>query len=409
MGGGQISIQKKLLSGYLIIVVVAIGVGYFSALATKEVNNTFHSISSHTIPVIDAVNDLRYNAARAMNNANELAMVVSRAYSKIDSSYLKHQEEEMDDAFAQFQSSLDRYRSLVGPRAGAQESNVLGMIMSTSNTLQELIRRLVDLARKGVTVDELFVHMEKIEAYELSFLNSVDAALASEVKLLDAKRDTMHDAISRSRDIAVVFGPASILIAVLITMYFSRRTMSVLRRLKNASLAVASGNLNARIRRVPGEEFDDVIQTFNEMAAKLNSNTERADTVNEYFHEILNTMSELIIITGLDGKIVTVNSATTKWLDWSEKELTGRSVEELFGKEYREMLLETWQPKLVAGGNIPHARVTYVHNDKQEIPMIVSASGMRNRDGVIDGIVYKAIPESQLSSALSELDPNRDT
>lgn len=327
MGGGQISIQKKLLSGYLIIVVVAIGVGYFSALATKEVNNTFHSISSHTIPVIDAVNDLRYNAARAMNNANELAMVVSRAYSKIDSSYLKHQEEEMDDAFAQFQSSLDRYRSLVGPRAGAQESNVLGMIMSTSNTLQELIRRLVDLARKGVTVDELFVHMEKIEAYELSFLNSVDAALASEVKLLDAKRDTMHDAISRSRDIAVVFGPASILIAVLITMYFSRRTMSVLRRLKNASLAVASGNLNARIRRVPGEEFDDVIQTFNEMAAKLNSNTERADTVNEYFHEILNTMSELIIITGLDGKIVTVNSATTKWLDWSEKELTGRSVE----------------------------------------------------------------------------------
>jgi PAS domain S-box-containing protein len=403
----QISIQKKLLSGYLVIVVVAIGVGYFSALATKEVNNTFHSISSHTIPAIDAVNDLRYNAARAMNNANELAMVMSRAYPKIDPSFLKHQEEEMDEAFAKFRSSLDRYRTLVGPGASEQESNVLEMIVSTSNTLQELIQGLVDLARKGVMVDELFVHMEKVEAYELSFLNSVDAALATEVKLLDSKRDTMHNAISRSRDIAVVFGPASVLIAVFITMYFSRRTMSVLRRLKNASLAVASGNLNTRVRRVPGEEFDDVIQTFNEMAAKLNSNAESADAVNAYLHEILNTMSELMIITGLDGKIVTVNAATTKWLDWTEKELAGRSVDELFGNEYREKVLDSWQPKLVGGGSIPHARVTYVHNDKHEIPMIVSASGMRNRDGVTDGIVYKAIPESQLSPALSELDPSR--
>lgn len=376
--------------------------GYFSWSATRELNTTFDGITQRTIPIIDAVNDLRYYASRALNHANELALILSPSHPPADENYRIHQEQELENAFAQYRTSLGQYQSLVQHRAGEGHQDVLGMIVSTSETLQGLIRELVAAGRRGASAEELFVKTEQIEAYELTFLYAVDAALASEVQRLHQRRDALHQTIANTRNIAVVFGPVSVVIAALIAMYFSSAVTSVLQRLKNASLAVAAGNWNTRVPRMGKGEFDDVIQTFNDMAAALHSKAADARAIREHCHEILDTMSESVIVTGLDGKIETANSATERQLRLSEADLTGRSVEELFGQGYREQVREVWLPMLARGGNIPHAKVSYVDKDKQEVAMIVSASSMPGRDGIIDGLVFKAIPETELDAAFED-------
>ena len=231
---------------------------------------------------------------------------------------------------------------------------------------------------------------------ELTFLYAVDAALASEVEQFNTDREEVQQAIDLTRNIAVVFGPASIIAAVLITIYLSRVITSSLMALKNASLAVASGNWNVRVPRVSKGEFNDVIQTFNDMASALHSKAIDVSSSEAYCHEILDSMTEPLIVTDTDGRIRTVNAAILNLLGFSKEELIGKSVIQIFGKSHRENILQQWLPKLSNGGSIPYVRTDCLNKLDEEIPMIVSASSMRGRYGNVDGIVYvgKVIPET---------------
>ena len=390
------SIRKKLLSGYIIIALAVVCVGYLSARATQELNTTFDAITVQTIPVIDAVNDLRYFGARALSYASELALILSPSEKGIQQTDILGEQEKLEDAFANYRDAIDRYTSLVSHRKGEVQREVLDMIVSSSATLQHLLVELLNLERKGGSREALLSKMDEIEAYELTFLYAVDAALASEVEQFNTDREEVQQAIDLTRNIAVVFGPASIIAAVLITIYLSRVITSSLMALKNASLAVASGNWNVRVPRVSKGEFNDVIQTFNDMASALHSKAIDVSSSEAYCHEILDSMTEPLIVTDTDGRIRTVNAAILNLLGFSKEELIGKSVIQIFGKSHRENILQQWLPKLSNGGSIPYVRTDCLNKLDEEIPMIVSASSMRGRYGNVDGIVYvgKVIPET---------------
>ncbi len=393
------TIRKQLLSGYIIIALAVLFVGYFSAQATKELNATFDAVTVRTVPVIDAVNDLRYFGARALTNASELALIFSSSISGVNNMQKKKQEQELEDAFSDYRSAIDHYKSLVSDRQSERDREVLSMIVSTSTRLQYLLRELHGLGRQGVSADDLLLKLDEIEAYELTFLYAVDAALAFEVEQFNVDRDGVEQAIAQTRNIAVIFGPASVLAAVLITIYLSRAITSSLVELKNASLAVAAGNWGIRVPHASPGEFDDVIKTFNDMASALNSKAVDVSSSEAYCHEILDSMSEPLVVTSLDGKIRTVNAATLRLLQVSEQDLIGKPIVSLFGKSYRENVRQQWLPRLRKGNGISHEKTTYVNGEQQEIPMIVSASSMRGHNGVVDGIVYmaKVLPNAMIS------------
>ena len=393
------TIRRRLLSCYIIIALAVLCVGYFSAQATKELDDIFDTVTDRTMPVIDAVNDLRYYGARALTNASELALVLSPSVSGVNLLQKEKREQALEDAFSSFRSTIDRYKSLVSHRQSERDQEVLDMIVSTSTTLQRLLRELYTLEKKGVSTEALLLKIDDIEAYELTFLYAVDAALAAEVEQFNTDRDSVRQAITQTRNIAVVFGPASVLAAVFITIGLSRTITSSLMALKNASLAVASGNWNVRVPRASTGEFDDVIKTFNDMASALNSRAADVSSSEAYCYEILDSMAEPLMVSTLDGKIKTVNSAILRLLNVSEKDLIGKSVVNVFGESCRENVTQKWLPGLRKGKGIMHEKTTYVNGRQQEIPMIVSASSMRGHDGVVDGVVYmgKVLPDAMIS------------
>lgn len=373
-------------------------IAYFSALATEELNDTFEEISARTIPIIDAVNDLRYYAARSISHATELALIVSPGYSGAEPTHIRHAELELEETLAGYRAAVSRYRTLAAHRTGTQHRNVMTMILATAKTLQQLLQGLIAVGDSGVSGGALFVRMEEIEAYELTFLYAVDAALAAEIEQLNADRQRLHEAISMTRNVAVIFGPASVIFAVIITMHFSRRITSFLQTLKNASLAVASGNWNIRVPLMAKGEFKDVIQTFNDMASSLHSKAADVNSVKAYCHEILDTLSEMVIVTGLDGKITTVNSATLSQLGYLEDELIGRAVADIVASEYRDAVRNAWLPMLIKGGNIPNKTIVILHKGKREIPVIFSVSSMLGSGGIVDGIVFKAVVKPDIGA-----------
>ncbi len=402
------TIQNKLLSGYLIIAMVAISVGYLSALATKELNHTFDTITLQTVPIVDAINDLRYHAARALGHSGQLALILSPSQLNVDLAHKQSEERELEDTLASFSTTFDHYKMLVSQHQAEHSRIVQDTLISTSETLLQMLRELLHIKQGRILTNELLRDMEEVEDYENTFLSAVHAALALEVEQLKMDRKAVLQAIERTRNIAMVFGPVSVLIAVLITMYFSHIMTTVLLALKNASLAVASGNWNIRVSRVAKSEFNDVIQTFNDMASALHSKAVKGSMSEIYYHEILDTMPESVIVTSLDGKIKTVNKAIVNLIKYSKEELIGNSVMNIIGQQCRTEITDKWLLKLAKGNSIIHARTIYLTSDQQEIPMLVSIAYMRGHSSTVDAIIYigMEITEQMLTSPIGFPNPN---
>ncbi len=72
-----------------------------------------------------------------------------------------------------------------------------------------------------------------------------------------------------------------------------------------------------------GDELGELAAVFNDMRDKLRTTTHSRD----YVDSILSGMNEAIIVTGDDGQIQRVNTATTHLLGYEEEELAGTSID----------------------------------------------------------------------------------
>ncbi len=288
-----------------------------------------------------------------------------------------------------------RHLKMRNGQTGAEQS---GSVEAISNRLLEKIRELTDTVQAETPVEQVVKIVEEIEAQEPFLLTAINASLGEELRHLNEEREVVYALITRTRDIAVVFGPLSIMLAIFITMRHSKEFVRALTTLKNSSLAVASGHWDKHVPRLSNDEFGDVVLAFNEMASKLHTITTRVNESREYMDEILESMAEPMVVTDLDGNMKTVNQAMLELLGRSESELIRHSVVKIFAEGNRDEIASTWVPSLKQGGRFYHKKSKYVTKDGREIPVIASASSLHDHNGHIDGMVYMALPMSGVAN-----------
>jgi len=104
--------------------------------------------------------------------------------------------------------------------------------------------------------------------------------------------------------------------------------------------------------------------------------------------DILATMSDSLVLLDRNGKIVTVNPATVKLIGYTVGELVGKKFssivpqEESRGDIFFQELLETY--------NIHDHELRYRTKNGKIIPVLVSASTMKNTEGELIGFVINA-------------------
>ncbi|PLX51178.1 MAG: hypothetical protein C0613_00815 [Desulfobulbaceae bacterium] len=145
-----------------------------------------------------------------------------------------------------------------------------------------------------------------------------------------------------------------------------------------------------------GDEIHDLAVSFWQMTRELQHITVSRD----YVDNIINNMSDSLIILNPDLTIQTVNHATLRLLRLSEEELEGAAFSALFSHPDEAVASSLFQG-LLEGKAVINLEAFYVDADKRAIPVLFSASALYLPDGTLQGI-------SCLGHDISELKEQRD-
>lgn len=191
------------------------------------------------------------------------------------------------------------------------------------------------------------------------------------------------------------------LIAIFIALLISRVMIKPLIELNEVAVEIGKGNLDVKIEVKSNDEIGQLASSFNKMAEDLKKITVSKD----YVDNIIGSMSDALFIIGTDAKIREVNKASCELLGYDKKELVGKPAQQLFegeipceGKKLKE---------LTEKGFLENYELLCLSKDRVKIPVLFSASIMKNLKGENAGIVgvgkdIRELKSLQARLALSE-------
>ncbi|MBU0960604.1 MAG: PAS domain-containing protein, partial [Proteobacteria bacterium] len=148
-----------------------------------------------------------------------------------------------------------------------------------------------------------------------------------------------------------------------------------------------------------GDEIQELANSFWQMTRELQLITVSRD----YVDNIINNMSDSLIILNPDLTIQTANHATTSLLHFSKKELEGYSFRNIFS-HHEKTIIDSLFHGFLEGKAVANLEALYIGCDEQPIPVLFSASALYLPDGTLQGISCMARDISELKEQRDELE-----
>ncbi len=127
----------------------------------------------------------------------------------------------------------------------------------------------------------------------------------------------------------------------------------------------------------------------------------------DYVENILKSMVEVLIVANSDATIKTINQATLNLLGYEEQELIEKNIGLIFDKEQG---LSSWTriERLIQKGVVHNVETICLSKDGRRIPVLLSGSVMRDKDGQIQGIICIINDITELKQAEEKLKRKED-
>ncbi|GAF68386.1 unnamed protein product, partial [marine sediment metagenome] len=186
--------------------------------------------------------------------------------------------------------------------------------------------------------------------------------------------------IIKLRNILLVISLAVTISAVLIGLFIARSISNPITILKNATVEIGKGELDTKIEVKSKDEIGELAKSFTRMTENLKRTRDELIATKDYTDNIIKSMVDTLIVVDPDGKIRTVNKATSEFLGYTEKELINQPVGTIIAKEEEEEEEEevpfkgTRLKKLIAEGSIRDYDMTYKTKTGEKIPVSFSGS-----------------------------------
>jgi diguanylate cyclase (GGDEF)-like protein/PAS domain S-box-containing protein len=241
---------------------------------------------------------------------------------------------------------------------------------------------------------------------EIHQLGKLQAGLAADFKEVSGRLQEMINADLEknnqridfhTRFLAIVF-ILSLLVAVLVVNWLANREIiAPLGKIKMMIDDFGRGRIieKPQISR-GGDEIQELASSFWQMTHDLQLIT----VSRNYVDNIINNMSDSLIILAPDLTIKTVNNATLSLLHFSEGELEGRSFRTIFSHQEKGFIDSLFHGFL-EGKVVANIEALYIGYDELPIPVFFSANPLYHPDGTLQGI-------SCMARDISELKEQRD-
>ncbi len=168
--------------------------------------------------------------------------------------------------------------------------------------------------------------------------------------------------------------------------------------LKKAAIDLGEGKLDTRVTDIPNGEMQSLAVAVNNMVIKLENST----VSKNYLSNIINSMRDSVIVINKQSRIKIINPASTAILDYEEHELIEQSITKL-NFNISNHLTALYNIKESNTSNSIKNEIYYISKNKNKIPMLFSASLVKNAAGHVEGIVCVAKDLSEIKQKEQEL------
>ena len=185
----------------------------------------------------------------------------------------------------------------------------------------------------------------------------------------------------------LVFGLAFLIAGVGVAWLLLQRATEPLAELTRGTEAAATGRLDLQLAVRGNDELGALAGSFNAMLAQLNSTMVSRD----YMNNIVQSMSEALVVLRPDGTIATVNRALCQLLGYPQGALDGEAFSRLLdpverGRNGEAKLLG----ELRRRGAVHQVETNYRGREGAAIAVLFSGAVMRDDAGAVTGIVCLA-------------------
>ncbi|BBO69701.1 hypothetical protein DSCA_36310 [Desulfosarcina alkanivorans] len=216
----------------------------------------------------------------------------------------------------------------------------------------------------------------------------------------------LHNQSESIYKLTALLGLFCLLAAILGSYFFARNLTVPILSLLKATLSVAEGDLSARASLKTSDELGMLANSFNIMTERLEKTTVSKD----YMDNIIQSMSEGLIVLDAYGKIKLVNDAALKLFKCSIKELYDRDLFEDVIVDKDASSKKNWLEQIFKQKSIKNIERTIIIRGGDEIPILMSGSILKNNSGFMDGaicllmdITHRKKIETSLQNAYEEL------
>lgn len=165
----------------------------------------------------------------------------------------------------------------------------------------------------------------------------------------------------------------SVLFSLWAAFVYSKRLTSPIRKLLEATLAVASGDLHQKLPVSTKDDFSLLARSFNTMTSKLSnaqSESERSrlqvQRQHDYLNVVLNHLTSGVMTLNESLDILRINAAGSQLLQLGGKEVINHKLTEV--GDYSELMpdfVETIMPHLHSGKTEWKTEIIFIHDNKR--------------------------------------------
>ena len=139
---------------------------------------------------------------------------------------------------------------------------------------------------------------------------------------------------------------------------------------------------------------------------KVRQRTAELAEAKQYLQSIIETMGEALLVLNNQGVIKSANPAACQMLGYSETDLQGLPIGDVFIEENDEQsgaFFGAWLEALIRTGALSAIDARFVDNKGKEIPILFSRTALKNNDGEITDIICIA---KDMSGYIREENPD---
>lgn len=172
---------------------------------------------------------------------------------------------------------------------------------------------------------------------------------------------------------------------IILLFLFSKTITKPIETLMVTAQEISAGNLSKRAKIKSRDEVGQLAVSFNKMVESLLS-------AEKYSQGLIKTMPTSLIVINPDATIQSANPSSLNLLSYTEKELAGKPITKIFSKIKTKQSIFAGEKfkELIKKGFVKDVEMTYQTKKNEEIPVVVSASVMKDEKGKMISIIVAA-------------------